>query len=100
MQDGGILTSTKIFESSSWRTLFSGTLGTLFNNFLIDLDLTWIDLYYLEETYISEKNDWKLNEYEDSLQFRSIFIWNPCIFQSKFTYKSNDKSTFLENIVK
>ena len=81
-----------------WRTLFLGTLGTTFYNFLIDFDLTWIELYYLEETYISEKL------IENSRNMRALFNFDPFSFEipiySKSTYKTNDKSTFLENIVR
>ena len=83
---------------SSWRTLFSGTPGTPFYNFLMDLDLTWIESYYLGETYLSEKLT------ENSRNMRPVFNFDPFSFEipiySKSTYKSNDKSTFLENIVK
>ena len=83
---------------SSWRTLFLGTVSTTLYNFLIDFDLTWIQLYYLEETYLSEKL------IENSRNMRALFNFDPFSFEtpiySKSTYKTNDKSTFLENIVK
>ena len=55
-------------------------------------------MYYIEETYFSEKITAKSSNMRPLLNFDPFSFKIP--IYSKNTYKTNDKSTFLENIVK